>query len=836
MKRDDKIKRSQTPLTALLASDQYLSEQAVSELERLPIEKLTQWSHQRRDLAHGTSITYSKKVFIPLTQLCRDVCHYCTFAQPPKKVQQPYLSLDQVLEIARAGEQAGCQEALFTLGEKPELRYPEAREWLDQHGYATTLDYLAAAARTVLTETSLLPHLNPGCMTPEELAALRPVSASMGIMLESASERLCEKGGPHYGSPDKHPQIRLATIQAAGEQRIPFTSGLLIGIGETRAERIDTLIKLRQLHEQHGHLQEIIIQNFKPKPYTGMALAPEPSHEDLLWTIAMARLIFPPEMNIQAPPNLSPGKLKSLIEAGINDWGGVSPITPDHVNPEAPWPHLEQLRLQTKAAGKQLVQRLTAYPSYVHHPQHWFDKNIHPALLKASDAEGLARDTVWTPGRPDIKPPLNQRPGPGKTSDINPAIAEVLARIESRQPLGEQDIVTLFSARGSDVNTLCSIADQLREAQSGHIVRYVVNRNINYTNICYFHCQFCAFAKSKKNNTLRGQAYLLDTEEVVRRAEEAWHRGATEVCLQGGIHPSYTGQTYIDICQAIKTAIPEMHIHAFSPLEIWQGAKTLGVSIDELLKRLKQAGLNTLPGTAAEILDDEVRAIICPDKINTQQWLDVIAAAHQQGINTTSTMMFGHVEHPIHWARHLLTLRALQMESLASRTGRITEFVPLPYVPAEAPMFLRGRSRSGPTFREVLLMHAVARLVLHPYITHIQTSWPKLGPDGVSACLQAGANDLGGTLMNESISRAAGAGFGQEFPPKAMQQLITSLGRHPQQRNTLYEPVSAEQVNKAMTAVTLTPIVQKVGHPQNSHPPKAKGKLVRFQPKNTGVS
>ena len=789
--------------------DTQLSEEEAHQLIHFSdTQQLLQLARLKRDRAHGAIVSYSKKVFIPLTQLCRDVCHYCTFAQTPKKIPQPYLPIDEVIKIAKAGEQSGCTEALFTLGEKPELRYPVARDWLDKHGYQTTLEYLADAAKSVLKETSLLPHLNPGCMTADELAALRPVSASMGIMLESAAERLCEKGGPHYGSPDKNPSVRLATIEAAGKQKIPFTSGILIGIGETRSERIDSLLRLRAINARYGHLQEIIIQNFRAKPGTGMARAPMPDHDDLLWTIAVARLIFPAEMNIQAPPNLNAGMLKSLIDTGINDWGGVSPVTPDFVNPEAPWPHLAHLASETQKAGKQLVQRATAYPTYIQAPDKWFDEVIHPAILRSTDSTGYSRDDVWAPGTTQHEPNIELLKRSAQTN-VSPHIARVLDKLADEQSISETEIVSLFSARGDDVAAICQAADQLREKVSGSVVRYVVNRNINYTNICYFHCQFCAFAKGKQNAALRGGAYNLDLTEIVRRSQEAWGRGATEVCLQGGIHPRFTGQTYIDICAAIKATLPDMHIHAFSPLEIWQGANTLGISSSALLKRLKEAGLDTLPGTAAEILDDEIRAIICADKINTQQWLDVIAAAHDNGLNTTSTIMFGHVEQPVHWARHLLRIKQLQIDSLASRTGRITEFVPLPYVPTEAPMFLKGRSRSGPTFRETLLMHAIARLVLHPHITNIQTSWAKLGEVGVAACLQAGANDMGGTLMNESISRAAGADFGEELPPAAMEKVIQSINREPLQRTTLYGSVVDSQRMKTWQAAKLTPIVHQ---------------------------
>jgi FO synthase len=727
-----------------------------------------------RDRGHGARISYSRKVFIPLTRLCRDVCHYCTFARPPRRGEKAYLGADEVLAIARAGARAGCKEALFTLGDKPELRYRAARDELAALGHATTLDYLAAMAELVWRETGLLPHLNPGVMTPDDLARLRAVSVSQGIMLESAAERLGRRGGPHFGSPDKLPAARLATIEAAGAAAVPFTSGILIGIGETRRERVEALLALRAAHRRHGHIQEIIVQNFRAKPGTRMAQAPEPDEAEHLWTIAAARLVFGAAMNIQAPPNLMPLALEAMIAAGINDWGGVSPVTPDHVNPEAPWPALDRLAERTAAAGKVLVERLAIYPEYALDPSRWLDARLRTPVLRMIDGEGLARPDGWTAGA-GTPVPYAIRPRAAA------AVAPILARAEAGETLQEGEIVRLFQARGDEFDAVCAAADRLRRRVNGDTVSYVVTRNINYTNVCYFRCQFCAFSKGKLSENLRGRPYDLDLGEIQRRSVEAWERGATEVCLQGGIHPDYTGATYLSICRAIKEAVPNIHIHAFSPLEVWQGAKTLGRRLGDFLAELRDAGLSSLPGTAAEILDDEVRAVICPDKVKTAEWLEVMEAAHRVGLRSTVTIMFGHVDGYRHWARHLLRVRALQ-----ARTGGFTEFVPLPFVPMEAPISLKGRSRLGPTYREALLIHAVARLALHPLIPNIQTSWVKMGPDGAAACLGAGCNDLGGTLMNESISRAAGASFGQEMPPEAMEALIRSLGRTPRQRTTLY--------------------------------------------------
>ena len=787
-----------------LLTGSYLSDAEAVALAELPdTAALAAVAAQLRDRGHGRLVTYSRKVFIPLTHLCRDVCHYCTFAKTPRHIGQAFMTMEAVLELCRQGAANGCQEALFTLGEKPELRYSAARNALDEIGAATTLEYVRNVAAAVLAETGLLPHINAGCMTAEEIAMLRPVSASMGIMLESASARLCEKGMPHYGSPDKDPARRLETIALAGQAKVPFTSGILIGIGETRRERIDALLALRRLHEQYGHIQEIIVQNFRAKSGTRMARAPEPDLDDLLWTIAVARLLFGPTMSIQAPPNLSPGVLPQLIAAGINDWGGVSPVTPDHVNPEAPWPHLDLLASETAAAGKFLEQRLTVYPAYAQDGRRWLDESIRPAVLRLLDSGGLARRDPWTPGESVQLPALESRllTQPLRLDDVTPELREIVARCTAGERVDEASITRLFESRGNDFTYVVRQADALRRAVCGDTVSYVVNRNINYTNVCYFKCQFCAFSKGRHSENLRGKPYDISAEELARRCTEAWERGATEVCLQGGIHPDYTGQTYLDIVHTVRTATPQMHIHGFSPLEVWQGAKTLGISLDEFLRQLKLAGLDTLPGTAAEILHDEVRAHLCPDKLRTEEWLAVMEAAHRVGFRTTATIMYGHIESPVHWASHLLRLRDPQ-----ARTGGFTEFVPLPYVPMEAPMYLKGHSRRGPTFREAVLMHAIARLVFHGLIDNIQASWVKMGQAGVAACLNAGCNDLGGTLMNESITRAAGAGFGQEWPPEEIEAAIRALGRTPRMRNTRYGDASQERRAQALQANLLQDI------------------------------
>jgi FO synthase len=801
-----------------------------------------------RELRPRSVVTYSPKVFIPLTKLCRDVCHYCTFAAPPRRGERAYMSIDEVLEVARAGAAAGCHEALFTLGDKPELRYRAAREELRALGCETTLEYLAVAARAVLEETGLLPHLNPGVLTEADIAALRPVSASLGLMLETASERLSARGGPHFGSRDKLPAARLATIEAAGWLRVPFTTGILIGIGETRVERLEALLAIRAAGERHGHVQEVIVQNFRAKPGTRMASHPEPGLEELLWSAAAARVVLGPGWSIQCPPNLSYAEFPQLLDAGIDDWGGVSPVTIDHVNPEAPWPELERLEAATQGRGLELAARLPIYPRYVAELETWADPAVAPAILRRADGLGLAREDEWAPGTSEPVPrrfvrqvsdtrtkrrdpaPSAGSPGyaphrgarrggmvepnsgrePRPVSDTTPVVTKVWRhRVDSplplgtRDELGEEELVRLLSARGRERDRVLAAADRLRRETNGDTVTYVVNRNIQYTNVCYFRCGFCAFSKGRLAANLRGRPYLLPLEEIVRRSREAWERGATEVCLQGGIHPAFTGDTYLEIVRAIREAVPGLHVHAFSALEVWQGAATLGLALDAYLPLLRDAGLGSLPGTAAEILDDEVRRVICPDKVTTSQWLEVHDTAHRAGLRSNVTMMFGHVEGPRHWARHLLAAREQQR-----RSGGFTEFVPLPFVHMEAPMYLQGRARRGPTFGEVLLVHAVARLALHPWITNVQASWVKLGPDGLEALLAAGVNDLGGTLMNESISRAAGAGHGQELGPERMEALVRAAGRTPRQRTTLYGPVEPERRRASFGAPPLDPVAE----------------------------
>ena len=790
------------------------------DLVERPVEELVAEAGARRDRHHGRRVTYSPKVFIPLTQLCRDRCGYCTFAQPPARVRSAYLEPDEVLAIARAGAQAGCHEALFTLGEAPEDRYPQARTWLEDHGYDSTLSYLAAMCAAVRDETGLLPHANAGALDAKQLARLRPVTASQGMMLETLAELDC-----HAGAPDKVPARRLATLAAAGSLDIAFTSGILVGIGETRRQRIEALAAIAAAHRAHGHVQEVIVQNFLPKPGTAMHRHPPCPPEELLWSIAAARLVLPPDVHLQAPPNLS-DDLAPLIQAGIDDLGGVSPVTVDHVNPERAWPDIPVLARATEAAGAVLAPRLTIYPERALAPERWLDPAMAFAVLAASDAEGLARDHPWVAGGtvdpPGIVRPIPARVRIGRTApgsapgsrpaplvvaasgtvpadktvrarEIVPAsmpgggsaVGDVLQAVESGAEVEEDEIVTLFSARGPEVAAVAAAADRIRQEMVGDDVTWVANRNINYTNICTFKCRFCAFSKGPLSLNLRGDPYLLDLAEITERVRQAEAAGATEVCLQGGIHPSFDGDYYIGVVEAVRAASPTMHIHGFTALEVTEGARRLGEPLEHYLARLRDAGLRTLPGTAAEILDDDVRAILCPDKIDSEQWLDAHRSAHRVGLRSNVTIMFGAVEHPRSWARHLVRTRALQRE-----TGGFTELVPLPFVHMGSPIYLQRRSRRGPTFREVLLVHAVGRIVYRHTIPNVQASWVKLGTGGVRQLLQAGANDLGGTLMDENISRAAGASHGQQMTEADFRALVAPLGRTLVQRTTLYDRVA----------------------------------------------
>ncbi len=778
-------------------------------------------------------ISYSRKVFIPLTRLCRDRCGYCTFATVPGRLDSPYLSPDQVLAIAAQGAALGCKEALFTLGDRPEDRWSAARDWLDANGYDDTLSYVRAMAIRVLEETGLLPHLNPGVLTWRDFQRLKPVAPSMGMMLETTAARLfTERGGPHYGSPDKDPAVRLRVLEDAGRCAVPFTTGILIGIGETRAERAESLFAIRRIAREYGGIQEVIVQNFRAKPDTKMRGVPDAELADLAATIAVARLVLGPSARIQAPPNLIGDQYGLILAAGIDDWGGVSPLTPDHVNPERPWPQIEELARRTGAAGLRLAERLTIYPGYLREP--WLDPRLaaHVAAL-ADPATGLARegaipdglpwqepDGGWgeASGRTDLHVTIDTA---GRTTDRRDDFAEVYGdwdevatridpaarrgstapqrlrpdvaaalRAAERDPAGisDEQALALLDADGPELDALAALADGLRRDVMGDDITYVVTRNINFTNVCYTGCRFCAFAQRRTD----ADAYTLSLSQVGDRAEEAWQAGATEVCMQGGIHPDLPGTAYFDLAAEVTRRCPEIHVHAFSAMEVSNGAARTGLSVRDWLIRAREAGVGSLPGTAAEILDDDVRWVLTKGKLPAAAWIEVITTAHELGIPTTATMMYGHVDTPAHWVGHLRVIRGIQ-----ERTGGFTEFVLLPFVHANAPIYLAGLARPGPTRRENRAVHALSRLLLHGAIGSIQCSWVKLGDEGCREVLTGGVNDIGGTLMEETISRMAGSQNGSYKTISQMSAMVGQLGRPLRQRTTLYENPSEERLAAA---------------------------------------
>ncbi|BFU46843.1 bifunctional FO biosynthesis protein CofGH [Krasilnikovia sp. MM14-A1004] len=772
-----------------------------------------------REAGRPGVVTYSKKVFIPLTRLCRDRCHYCTFATVPHRLPAAFLERDEVLAIARQGAEQGCKEALFTLGDRPEERWPAARQWLDERGYDSTLDYVRSCAIAVLEETGLLPHLNPGVMSWAELQRLKPVAPSMGMMLETTATRLwSEPGSPHFGSPDKEPAVRLRVLDDAGRVGVPFTTGILIGIGETRAERADALFAMRRSAREFGHIQEVIVQNFRAKPDTAMRGMPDAELRDLAATVAVARLILGPRARLQAPPNLIESEYDLLLRAGIDDWGGVSPVTPDHVNPERPWPQIEELARRSAASGFELRERLTIYPEYVRRPEGWLDPRLAAHVAALADPTGLARPEVLPKGLPWQEP--DDAYAAGGRTDLFATIdttgrsgdrrgdfdsvygdwSEVAAHVRAAperadsdvlaglrlaaddpaallEPQHEDKAMALFHADGTALDELARLADDLRRDAVGDDVTYVVNRNINFSNVCYVGCRFCAFAQRERD----ADAYRLSVEQVADRAEQAWRDGASEVCMQGGIDPKLPVTAYAELVRAIKQRVPGMHVHAFSPMEIVTAAAKAGVSVREWLTGLREAGLGTIPGTAAEILDDDVRWVLTKGKLPTATWVDVVSTAHELGIRSSSTMMYGHVDHPRHWLGHFRVLAGIQ-----DRTGGFTEFVALPFVHTNAPIYLAGIARPGPTWRENRVVHAMARVLLHGRIPNIQCSWVKLGDEGTRVMLDGGCNDLGGTLMEETISRMAGSEHGSARTVAQLKELAAAAGRPAVERTTGY--------------------------------------------------
>ncbi|MGY3844309.1 bifunctional FO biosynthesis protein CofGH [Streptomyces hydrogenans] len=782
-------------------------------------------------------ITYSKSVFIPLTRLCRDKCHYCTFVTVPGKLRREghgmFMSPDEVLDIARKGAALGCKEALITLGDKPEDRWPEAREWLDAHGYDDTLAYVRAMSVRILEETGLLPHLNPGVLSWTDFQRLKPVAPSMGMMLETTATRLwSEPGGPHFGSPDKEPAVRLRVLEDAGRSSVPFTSGLLLGIGETYEERAESLFALRRTARAYHGIQELIIQNFRAKPDTAMRAMPDAELDDLVAAVAVARLIMGPSACLQAPPNLVDAEYERLIAAGVDDWGGVSPLTIDHVNPERPWPRIEELAERSAAAGFELRERLCVYPEFVRRGEPWLDPRIVPHVRALADPEtGLANpdavvrglpwqepdETFAATGRTDLHATidtegrtgdrredfdevygdweaLREAAAPGMVPDAVPEridadLREALA-VAADDPtrLTDAQALALFHADGPALDALCAVADDVRKSVSGDEVTYIVTRNINFTNVCYTGCRFCAFAQRRTD----ADAYTLSLDQVADRAQQAWEVGAVEVCMQGGIHPDLPGTAYFDIARAVKERVPGMHVHAFSPMEVVNGATRTGLSIREWLTAAKEAGLDSIPGTAAEILDDEVRWVLTKGKLPAATWIEVITTAHELGLRSSSTMMYGHVDQPRHWLGHLRTLASLQQ-----RTGGFTEFVTLPFIHTNAPVYLAGIARPGPTIRDNRAVTAMARLLLHPHIPNIQTSWVKLGAEGAAEMLRSGANDLGGTLMEETISRMAGSSYGSYRSIRDLEAIAEAAGRPSRPRTTLYGEVPKERQETA---------------------------------------
>jgi FO synthase len=732
-------------------------------------------------------VTFSRNYTLSLSRTCRCYCKYCAFATHRAHLYAP----DEVEQRLDDAARRGVKELLVLTGEKPEVN-PEVRRRLDEYGHATFTDYAAWACERAL-ERGMLPHTNLGVLSVDELARLREVTASQGLMLESIAERLMET--VHAGSPTKHPARRLETIRAAGELRIPFTSGVLVGIGETVEERIASLEALADVHREHGHLQEVILQNFVPHPRyygaepaeiadaaqrtehangaggngaarNGNGAAPDElplpdwatpiSLDDMRQLVRECRRLMP-DVGVQIPPNLSDWWLP-LVDEGATDLGGLS-ANGDHISPEHPFPSPHRMRKALSPRGYALTERLCVYPQY-----------MDPAWLEQSVLD-VIKVRYWS---------FIPRRGSGRREERTvrrDLVPNAIEKGRDGAELSEDELTALFSeTRPEAIEDMRHAADELRAELAGDTVTFVVNRNINVSNVCVVGCAFCGFGQGRRSP----DAYEHSREEFVGRVKEAVDFGVSEICMQSGIHPDWTLETYESWLRLAKEIAPEVHLHAYSPMEVEYMCETSGLPPVEVFHRLRDAGLGSTPGTAAEVLDDGVRERISPNKLPVRRWVEIIEASHEAGLRSTSTVMFGHIEEPWELARHMRVIRELQ-----ERTGGITEFVPLSFIPFHT---LLGRTHGIEEIsREENLKHtAVFRLALGHTVRNLQASWVKMGLDAATEALRWGVNDLGGTLMEESISRMAGAEHGTLLTPEQLIGAAHRAGRPAAQRDTLY--------------------------------------------------
>jgi FO synthase len=725
-------------------------------------------------------ITFSRNYTLSLSRTCQCYCKYCAFATHQAHIHPP----DEVERRLDEAVRRNCKELLVLTGERPEVN-PEVARRLAGWGHEDFTSYVAWACERAL-ERGILPHTNLGALGREDLARLREVTASQGLMLESVSERLMDT--VHAGSPTKHPAARLATIEAAGELRIPFTSGILVGIGESEEERVASLEALAQVHDRHGHLQEVILQNFVPHPrYYGQEVAeiadaaarrrwesgisnghnPVPAPEwscpvtieDMKRLIAEARRLMP-GVGIQVPPNLADW-WGDLVDAGATDLGGLS-ANGDHISPEHAFPSPHELRKTLAPRGYALTERLCVYPHYM--DSEWMEQGVLDVIkLK-----------YWS---------FIPRRGSGRRSEesIDPGIApEAIAKGSDGAELTEDELTALFAETRSEVIEQMRVAaDGLRAELAGDTATFVVNRNINFTNVCVVGCAFCGFGQGRRSP----DAYHVTEDDFRQRIAEATEFGATEVCMQGGIHPEYELEDYGRWLRLAKDAAPDIHLHAYSPMEIHFMCERSGRPPLEVFEYLIDCGLGSTPGTAAEVLDDGVRQRISPNKLPVDRWVEIIEASHAAGLRSTSTVMFGHIEEPRELARHMRVIRALQ-----ERTGGITEFVPLSFIPFNT-MLGRTHGIEEISATENLKHTAVFRLALGRTIRNLQASWVKMGLEAATEALRWGVNDLGGTLMEENISRMAGSQHGVRLEPEQLIAAARAGGRRPAQRTTLYDIV-----------------------------------------------